>query len=828
MIEEKHASQGWSVHQEESPIPSRIRAIFGACVVSITIASASVAHAQPSEPPVVAEPVPGDGTPVPGTPSDDPSSVRPESVQGRDPAASPTVSSPPKPEAKIAPASQEESTATNTPAQLKAVVVTADRREEVAQKVPTSLTVLGGDTLTDTGVGRSAKEVLDQVPSASAITQLHGRPRWWIRGVGTGQQQLDFANPIGFYLDDVYISNASATGFPLFDLDRVEVLRGPQGTLWGKNTTGGAINVISRRPSLTDTDGYIRADYGTYHDQLVEGAGNGVIWKNHIATRTSVHYESREGRFTNLYDGRSAGAFQDAAFRLQLLGKITEDWEAVANLHLRLYTTNGAISTVSGAGANGAYINGYIPSTELNSVNSNAPTSSLTRQNGATLTVKGRVGDLALTAISAFEEYKNIALGDGDNTPLEISRTWSDAVSRQYSQEVRLASPRADRLNWVAGLYGFYENIGSKAATGRLPGSGDVGPANYALQNFTHKNESFAPFASSTFNITDQLSLKGGLRWTWEHRDLDIRRIQNSGTATFSDAVNWWNPTSVSSGLTQIYATHPNKSWTNFTWDVTPTYAITPDHNVYARVAYGVKSGGYNTAATEQSALIVVEPEKLFDYEVGAKTSWLNHRLVVNAAAFYYDYRDVQINVVGPLPPTNTSVSYLQNAQKARNYGGELEVDVLPVKYLHLGGNLGLQDAKFTKFTVVTSGDDYSGNSLVRSPKVSTFLRADVQLPLSSEIDLVAGGDWRFQSKQYHYTTGQNDPLLGNPAFSLVNLRLSLRTSNDKFSLTFYANNALDKRYLSHSGQGVSGAAGATSTWGDPRTVGVNLVSRWW
>src|SRR5690606_680086 len=154
---------------------------------------------------------------------------------------------------------------------LGTVTVTAQRREETVQEVPTAISVLSGKDLLDSGIGKGAAEVLSYVPNASAGTQLHGRPRWWIRGVGTGVQSLDTPNPVGIYLDDVYISNASATGFPLFDIDRVEVLRGPQGTLWGKNTTGGAINFISKKPSFSP-DGYLKVDYGTYEDKTIEGA----------------------------------------------------------------------------------------------------------------------------------------------------------------------------------------------------------------------------------------------------------------------------------------------------------------------------------------------------------------------------------------------------------------------------------------------------------------------------------------------------------------------------------------------------------------------------
>ncbi|WP_286771824.1 TonB-dependent receptor plug domain-containing protein, partial [Sphingomonas sp. 66-10] len=171
------------------------------------------------------------------------------------------------------------------------VLVTAQRREQRLQDVPTAVTALGGD-LFSSGLGKSANEVLNLVPNATAGTQQHGRPRWWIRGVGAGQQQLDLANPVGFYLDDVYISNASATGLPLFDIEQVEVLRGPQGTLWGKNTTGGAINVISKKPSLTprDNDNYVRFDYGSYNEKIIEGGVGLVVVPDILAVRVSGHF----------------------------------------------------------------------------------------------------------------------------------------------------------------------------------------------------------------------------------------------------------------------------------------------------------------------------------------------------------------------------------------------------------------------------------------------------------------------------------------------------------------------------------------------------------
>lgn len=825
-------------HQQGSPQEQqrrfeRRRCLFTGGVLAILVTfPRTMAFAQaPEEAPAPALPSPDAGisdagTAAPAVPSAA-APVAPAAVVG------PTLPAPPpSPETSSLPAAgaTEAPATSQAPSQLKAVVVTAQRREESAQKVPTAVSVLSGENLEDSGIGRKAGDVLDYVPNASAATQLHGRPRWWIRGVGTGQQQLDFANPVGFYLDDVYISNASATGFPLFDLDRVEILRGPQGTLWGKNTTGGAVSVVSRKPTFGSNDGELKLDYGSFNDKLVEGASNGVIWSNHLAGRASFHYESRDGRFTNLYDGRHASEFQDAAVRLQLLGKITEDFTALANVHLRKYTSNGTVSTVSSATDGGPYVSGYVPSTGINDVNSNAPVGSDVRQTGASLNLKWQLGSLALNAISGFEEYKETTLSDGDNTPLEISRGWVDALSRQYSQELRLASPRADQWNWVAGLFYFNEDIKYKSASARLPGVDTlVGGPNYALSVFDHKNQSFAPFASTTFNFTDALSLTGGLRWTWEKRSLDIDRIANGpGTLAYTDIVEWWNPATIKSPLVQVFSANPSRTWTNFTYDLTPSFAITPDARVYFRYARGIKSGGFNTAATTLAALNVVEPEKLNAYELGTKTSWLGHRLTANASGFYYDYQNIQINVVGPLPPTNVAVSYLQNAQKGRVFGGEFELEALPIKYIHLAGNLGLLNAKFTEFKALYGGTDYSGNHLVRAPTVSSLLRADITLPIDTPFNLSLGADWRYQSRQFFYTTGQTDPLLQQAAYSLVNARITVQSPDEKLSLVLYANNLADVRYRNHSLPGSAGATGDTVYWADPRTIGAALISRWW
>jgi iron complex outermembrane recepter protein len=228
--------------------------------------------------------------------------------------------------------------------------------------------------------------------------------------------------------------------------------------------------------------------------------------------------------------------------------------------------------------------------------------------------------------------------------------------------------------------------------------------------------------------------------------------------------------------------------------------------------------------------LNTLDPETLNAYELGAKSEWFDGRLNVNASVFHYDYQDIQVNVVGPLPPTNVAVSYLQNVDQGHADGGEIEIEALPIQDLHIGGSVGILYTEFTDFQILNGGGNFSGNEFVRSPHFSTLLRADYRFPfeLFGGTHLLAGGDWRYQSKQYFFTTNQSDPLLGEGGYSLVNARVSLVSPDEKLTLTAYANNLLDENYRNHALPGAAGATGAVTFWGEPRTVGVSLTARWW
>lgn len=724
------------------------------------------------------------------------------------------------------------------------VLVTAQRREQRLQDVPTAVTALGSDLFSTGGIGKSANEVLNLVPNATAGTQQHGRPRWWIRGVGAGQQQLDLANPVGFYLDDVYISNASATGLPLFDIEQVEVLRGPQGTLWGKNTTGGAINVISKKPSLTprDNDNYLRFDYGSFNEKIIEGGVGLVVVPDVLAVRVSGHFDDRGGRFTNLFTGDKSNAIRDEVLRGQILFAPTANFQALLSVHYRDYNTDGSYWSTASYAANGVLRNGYTPPTDKDTVNYNAPEYSRNKQLGGSLHLDWNLGGITLTAITGYERFKTRGANDSDYTPLEISRGYSAARSAQWTQELRLASPQSDRLSWIAGLYYFNEKIVSNAYSATLPAGavpaqpGSTAPAAYALTAYSHKAESGAAFGSGTFNATDALKLTLGGRWTRETKTLDFNRLAapNAAATSWSNYAHWWDSYTGTFGGPGTFSGNLRKTWDAFTYDVTPSWQVNHDNLLYFKFSHGVKSGGFNTAATLPAALLVVAPEKLNAYELGYKSQWFDRRLTFNATAFHYDYDNVQINVVGPNPGAvgGATVSYLQNAKSAHVNGAEFEIEATPFARFRLNGAVGILDTKYDSLNVVNGGANLSGARFVRAPKLTLNGGASYTIPAGKSGSVELQADARYTSLQYYYITPQdtvNRYLLTQPGYTIANARINFTSADNRVTVSAYIDNLFDVNFRNHAlpqANPAQGITGDTVEWSDPRTYGVSVIFR--
>ncbi|WP_395671467.1 TonB-dependent receptor [Phenylobacterium sp.] len=754
---------------------------------------------------------------------------------------------------------------------LDDVVVTARRREENIQDVPIAITALSADTLAKNEQIRLAQDVVSFAPNINSVaTDGRERPRWFIRGVGTNNTDPNGVSPVGVYRDEVYIANFYAQAFPIFDQQRVEILSGPQGTLWGKNTTGGAINFVSKTPGF-DTSGYARAVVGSFGEKGLEGAVGGSIIPGLLAGRIAVFHNSDKGWNYNVYaadvtppnatawrleDRKRIGANNESALRAQLLFTPTPDVDVTLNYHLRRYKGD----------QNPSYI---LPDLYIAPVNNPTFNQGYTSPNnplpygyswfagnaeqtidndGGLLRVDWRISEgLKFTSITGYEQNKLVRWADGSTSiPLHNNASRQITPDRQISQEFRLASSESERLTWIAGAFYFKEDTVSESAAANLnvftaPAAG----RSYSLTYTSTDTESFAAFGSATLDVTDRFKLTVGGRATREEKTFSQAFTLGTGPVSFRNNNEWWLPASVASTLVTNSVASVSKTYDALTWDITPEYRINDRALAYFHYSYGYLSGGFNnrrnnsvTPAIQQ--IFEYQPEKIHTYEAGLKTTWLDGRLTANAAAFYYDYPSIQVLVILPTTGTNTNSTatvgngYSNAAGEVKGF--ELTLEANPVDNLRLRAALGLLDSKYTDFPVQTGINyprqglvnatiDPTGNTFTRAPKRTLSLGANYTIPLFDETALELGGEYRYLSRQYFSPTlAAIDPTLEQGAYGLVNANAALTFgARGQHRLSVSVQNATDKEYLIHAIAPSNN--GSSAKQGRPRSYLVSLTT---
>jgi iron complex outermembrane receptor protein len=696
--------------------------------------------------------------------------------------------------------------------ELDVISVTSERRVENVQDIASSVSVIGGEKVTGSEV-RNAGDVIRFVPNMTAdTTDGHGRPKFYIRGIGLSDASIWNTNPIGTYNDDVYIWNASTVGFPLFDLERVEVLRGPQGTLWGKNTTGGAIHFISRKPSF-EPDGYAKVSFGSYNNQLFEGAVGGAV-NDVFAVRASVRTERQDLFTQNSYYPDLTKRWDDTGARFQVLGRFSDTLDANLNWHIRDF--NGPVLT------NG---NLTVPNTTRFNVPSFVQSTDHLRQNGVTLTVNKLIGDLVLTSITGKESFSRLQTG-GDAVPYQANVSRTNFSVDQFSQEFRLTSPKEDRLSWILGAYYFDGTLDSQVANGSLPGAvksagGPAAAQSYNSDPYTLKSTSYAVFGTVDYKVTPQFDVALGLRQTSDTKKDHLRYQTAPSGFTFTDITQWWNPALIGGkNLTTVATQDADKTWKAFTYDITPSYQVSDNVKVYFRHAKGFNGGSFNATATAQGQVATIDPEYLKSYELGTKTEWWNKRLTINAAAFYYDYTNIQqkSTILNPTNPLQQVVTFI-NAGGGYSRGVELEVAVKPIKNLTLAANIGYNQTEFTDFQD-TPTHNAAGNWFNRVPQLISNFQADYKYPLANGAAVVLNTDWAYRSKSYFNAVDQTSPALIEPSYWLGNLSVGYVSANKKYEVRAFALNILDKQYRNTS------LITGSYSYGPPRTVGISLSAR--
>ena len=673
------------------------------------------------------------------------------------------------------------------------IVVTADRRTSSIQDVPISITALSGDTLEAAGI-RTTEQLSDLTPGLLVQRSVVGKIS--IRGVGNENYTIAGDPGVAVHSDGVYVARASAGLFDLFDIARVEVLRGPQGTLYGRNATGGVINVIPNTP--TDKfEARVAGEYGNYNAYRVEGMVNAPLGAG-FAVRVAGMGSWRDGFTRNINEGASARGFGrlDSKDVWALRGQLAFDNSGpfTARLSVEHIDDQSNLPAYKYLNRPDALPNsdfGGFGRDSLRTVNqgfeARIPGASrnvgedsdffLSRQTGVALHLGYDFGGIQASSISGYRKTRFNWFNDGDGADIFYVNYIQQDSNEQFSQELQLSSDPDQILSWLIGGFYFKETGDSFIA---LPFTFGFDLPFFIEVEGSAKTDAIAGFGELRWKATDRLKVTLGARYSHEKRSTDYRYEINFG-APFVRFVD------------------DEASFNAFTPRFVLNYEAADTVNLYASATRGFKSGGFNLLAVQPG----FSPEKVWAFEAGVKARTADRRATINGNVFYYDYTDIQVGQIVNLQ------SVLTNAARSRIYGAEVEFSVRPVTGFEAGITAAYLNAKYKQFC---TGDptqptapispgcdaanpiDLAGNRLPRAPEwtFTGTLAYSFDLGDTGKLDLRT--DWRFQSLLYF--TQFNRRLISQPGYVTGNAAITWTSANDRFSVGAFVNNLTDETYF--------------------------------
>lgn len=727
--------------------------------------------------------------------------------------------------------------------QLETIVVTAQKRKENAQNVGIAITAFSGESLRSLGVA-TPKDIAQFTPALNVKNVLNkSAPVFTVRGIGNSAFTSNSVAPVGVYVDELFLPTSSMMSFSVFDTERVEVLKGPQGTLFGRNTTAGAVSFTTKAPKPGDADGYVQVGLGNYSTIDVEGANTFTI-NDDTALRLSGKWNRQgQGTFTNRINNTSAdvGKGDTLALRASFVTKIDN-----LNVYLNVHGGRDRSENEPWVGIGRAALNRPTgPAPELpgvgglqyrNLCHPLATTSAWTFINdpncvnrvgyhdpyadprvgefsgnpsvrsdsfGSLAKLSLDLGGATLTSVTALEQLDKTTSEDFDGGPFRIGDTSYRNQINVFSQEVRLASskPVAGRVNWILGgmfysdrqhvtdLYGYRDRVNH-----------DV------LVDFVQKTQSYAGYLHTDIEVVDGLKIVGGARITHDKISFDGGTTVVNKDSDFTGAITFF---SVNSPI----LTNSAISSTELTYQLGLDYKIAPDVLLYASFNHGYKAGVWNgTWATVPGEHSATKPEFINAYEVGFKSELFDRHLRLNGAIYHYDYKDMQLFV--DLPDGRFTIF---NAGKAKVTGGELEFTGLLGNGFELRGGVGYVDAKVQ---AAVAGINFPDAVPANSPKWTYNVIGRYTADLTADLKMHAQVSYAGQSKVFFSL--DNFEATSQNGYGLLDLRLGVESENG-WSLEAWVKNATDKTYFteilaSGSAALISGQVGSPRTFG--ATVG--------
>ncbi|MDH2135187.1 TonB-dependent receptor [Sphingobium yanoikuyae] len=661
---------------------------------------------------------------------------------------------------------------------LDEIVVTAEKREENLQNVPIAVTAMTGETLTATGIS-NVEDLQFFVPGVSITNDSMAIIN--IRGIGTSAFGVATDPSTTVHYDGVYIARPTTSYQDMFDVERIEVLRGPQGVLFGRNSAGGTLNIVSKMPSR-ELSGTLGVTVGNYDKRTLSGTISGPL--NDVArARFTLIKNDRAGIYRDVVTGRRYQNEDNFAGRMTLALEPADNLEIILRADASKDRETGYPSIRGSYPAAFAAAGATIP-TRRNDVAFDTPPRYDVDAWGVSSTIGYETDAVALKSITAWRQSKVVQVLDVDATDLFLRNIEFFERSRTFTQELQLLSNGDGALRWIVGA--FYLNEKGKDEIRILePGRALAIPE-------SNTTNAFALFGQATYEIAERARLTAGLRYSYEKKDFAFQ-VQMNGA--------------------QADAGRTSASWTAWTPKFGIDYDLTEDVMAYVSATRGFKSGGFQLGDGKPFL-----PEYLWSYEVGLKSTLLDRRLRANLSAFYYDYTNLQV------VQYINGVASTTNAGQATVKGLEVELMAKPTERLSLSSTLAWLDARYDVY--FDQGTSLEGNRLPNAPEWNLTFGAEYSAPLGRLGELVLRADvaWRDAA----FFKPNNDPRYAGTGTTLLNGRIAWQPGDKKWEVALYGRNLTNTRYASYKAvgtdvTGVSNPDLPLTLYGEPRQYGIQL-----
>jgi iron complex outermembrane receptor protein len=709
--------------------------------------------------------------------------------------------------------------------QLQDVIVTANKTEEYLQKVNVAATVISSKDI-EQRTSYSTLDALKDAPLVLTDSWVASQTSFSIRGLANNFDNVGFESTVGLYIDDVYFSRGFAFNSSLFDIDRIEVLRGPQGTLFGKNTIGGVVNVISEKPEWAN-NGQAEIVYGNYNYVQLRGKWNYQLIKNKLSMRLTGALTKRNGYIKDPNpDFNKLNKTDFNGFRASLFYKPNDKTDVTLkgyygrdnkNEQTMIYLSHEDENPLG------------VSATDINSTAKSIALPYYRNQAGGMLRLNRQVGENTFTSITAVNKSEDFTRQDFDESVVDAARWGRKQSLQNFSQEFRLTTPRGDNREfaYVGGLYFLSERIKgldtSSINEGFLPFARKyLGSKIPDIKGFQEtydvhsdiQSVSFAAFASGSYKLSEKIKINAGARFTSEARKF-----------SFYENIGYFNYNGKPIRLMDTYATqvgsakNPLVRETNdnvLTYDISLDYKVNPYILSYVKFVKGFKGTGFNTSVTRDvtGSGLVFKPEYVTSFEAGFKSKFSN-RMKLNAAVFYNNYLNKQ-----EFLDQGETVTIV-NAEKTGGLGAEAEFSAMLNSFrVDISG--GLIDMKYKKFIFGTDEYgkpiDFSGNKLLKAPNVTLSVAPSYTYNLVDKYKLLFGLNINHVGKAYNDIS--NSEAIARQASTIVNSRISLMPKNGKWSIALWGKNLGNTLYYQHGWEYIWGNQVSLSR---PRTYGIEM-----